>query len=175
MGSTCDPRKPCSVVHALGMGQEPPRTFVAALFLPMIARGRFGQMWYDCFYDKQTERKWWSGRTLSLRRTGRSWPRTRARYSLAFFPLPSRVRSWAGDTMSDMTQTLKDVMKRVESWPEERQADAAKVLLEMEAQGASSYHLTDEQLAEVRRRRAVKNPKTISLAELDNRLRRRGI
>ena len=35
--------------------------------------------------------------------------------------------------------------------------------------------LTDEQLAEVDRRLATKNPKTLTMAELDARLKRRGI
>jgi hypothetical protein len=56
--------------------------------------------------------------------------------------------------MSRMTMKLKEVIERVQNWPEERREDAAKVLLEMEAQDASSFQLTDEQLAEVRRRRA---------------------
>lgn len=73
------------------------------------------------------------------------------------------------------TKALKEAIERVQRWPEQRQEDAARMLLEMEAQTTSSYHLTDEQLAEVRRRRAVKNPKTMSLAELDSRLRRRGV
>jgi hypothetical protein len=77
--------------------------------------------------------------------------------------------------MGGMTTKLKEVIERVQNWPEERQEDAAKVLLEMEAQGASSYQLTDEQLAEVRRRRAEKNPKTLTLAEFDRKLRRFGI
>jgi hypothetical protein len=73
------------------------------------------------------------------------------------------------------TKALKTAIERAQSWPDERQDDAARMLLEMEAQTTSPYHLTDEQLAEIRRRRAVKNPETISLAELDSRLRRRGV
>ena len=75
---------------------------------------------------------------------------------------------------SSLSDSLGGV-ERVRAWPEERQEDAAKVLLEMEAQDSSSYRLTDEQLAEVRRRRAEKNPKTLTLAEFDKRLRRLGI
>jgi hypothetical protein len=74
-----------------------------------------------------------------------------------------------------MTTKLKEVIERVQTWPKERQEDAAKVLLEMEAQDASSFQLTDEQLAEVRRRRAEKNPETLTLAEFDKKLRRFGI
>jgi hypothetical protein len=77
--------------------------------------------------------------------------------------------------MVGMTTKLKEVIERVQTWPEERQEDAAKVLLEMEAQDESTYQLSDEQLAEVRRRRAEKNPKTLTLAEFDRNLRRFGI
>ena len=64
------------------------------------------------------------------------------------------------------------VLERVRSWPPARQEDAARLLLEMEAQDASPYRLTDEQLAEVRRRRAKKAPKYVSLAEARKRFRR---
>ena len=64
------------------------------------------------------------------------------------------------------------VLERVRSWPAERQEDAARLLLEMEAQDASPYRLTDEQLAEVRRRRAKKAPKYVSLAEARKRFHR---
>ena len=73
------------------------------------------------------------------------------------------------------TKALKEAIERVQHWPKDRQEDAARMLIEMEAQTTSSYHLTNEQLAEVRRRRAVKNPKTTSLSDLDSRLRRRGV
>lgn len=49
---------------------------------------------------------------------------------------------------------LSQVLERVHSWPEKGLEDAAHVLLEMEAQDASPYRLTDEQLAEIKRRRA---------------------
>jgi hypothetical protein len=42
----------------------------------------------------------------------------------------------------------------------------------MEERG-TDLRLTDEQLAEVRRRRAETDPKTITLAEFNERLRRR--
>jgi len=49
------------------------------------------------------------------------------------------------------------------------------VLLEMEAQDASPYRLTDEQLAEVRRRRAKADPKLVSLADARKRFRGFGV
>jgi Ser-tRNA(Ala) deacylase AlaX len=75
-----------------------------------------------------------------------------------------------------MTQEqIISVFERLRSWSEERQEDAARVILEMEAQDASPYHLTDEQLAEVRRRRTNSNPKYVPIAEARNRFRRLGL
>ena len=67
---------------------------------------------------------------------------------------------------------LTAVLDRVRTWPAERQEDAARALLEMEAQDASPYRLTEEQLAELRRRRAKRNPKYMSLAEVKKRVAR---
>ena len=69
---------------------------------------------------------------------------------------------------------LKAVLDRVLTWPPKRQEDAARVLTEMEEQDASPYHLTDEQVAEVERRLAEPNPKSISKAEVRARLRKLG-
>jgi hypothetical protein len=66
------------------------------------------------------------------------------------------------------------ILERVRTWPAERQKDAARLLLEMETQDASPYRLTDEQLAEVRRRRAKPDPKYVSLADARKRFRRAG-
>jgi hypothetical protein len=49
------------------------------------------------------------------------------------------------------TKTFKEVIERVQSWPEQRQEDAAQVLLEMERQDASCYRLTHAQAQEVAR------------------------
>jgi hypothetical protein len=46
---------------------------------------------------------------------------------------------------------LDELMERVRQWPRERQEDAAQVLLEMERQDTSRYHLTDLQVQEVAR------------------------
>lgn len=61
---------------------------------------------------------------------------------------------------------VKEILDRVLTWPPERQADAAEVLVLMEEQDKSSYQLSDEQAAEVRRRFAKPNPNYISLAEV---------
>ncbi len=76
--------------------------------------------------------------------------------------------------MTGMTRDqVKEILDRVLSWPAERQADVAHVVELMEEQDNSTLRLSDEQLAEVRRRRAEQNPKTITLAELNERLHRR--
>jgi len=46
-------------------------------------------------------------------------------------------------------KNLEQLMERVRQWPERRQEDAAEVLLEMERQDASDYHLSDAQVREV--------------------------
>ena len=79
---------------------------------------------------------------------------------------------WYGPRMKK--NQIDAVLERVRTWPAERQEDAARLLLEMEAQDASPYRLTDEQLAEVRRRRAKPDPKYVSLADARKRFRRAG-
>jgi hypothetical protein len=68
---------------------------------------------------------------------------------------------------------VKEILDRVLNWPADRQADVAHIVELMEEQDGSTLRLSDDQLAEVRRRRSEKNPKTITLAELNTRLRRR--
>jgi hypothetical protein len=68
------------------------------------------------------------------------------------------------------TKALKEAIERVQRWPEERQEDAAKILLDMEAQANSGYRLSDEQAAEVRRRLSEPNPKFLTLDEVRARL-----
>jgi len=50
-----------------------------------------------------------------------------------------------------MTKLLQDVIERVRQWPEERQDQAALVLLDLEAQQANRYRLTPAQVREVER------------------------
>lgn len=77
---------------------------------------------------------------------------------------------------ADMTRDqVKAILDRVLTWPPKRQADVAEVVTLMEEQDKSELGLNDEQLAEVRRRRAKKNPKYVSLAEARKRFRGLGV
>ena len=60
-------------------------------------------------------------------------------------------------------EQVKAILDRVLTWPEQRQEDAAKVLMLMEASDQSAYRLTDEQVAEVERRLADPNPRRLTL------------
>ncbi|HEV3185390.1 MAG TPA: hypothetical protein VGZ49_10945 [Xanthobacteraceae bacterium] len=70
-------------------------------------------------------------------------------------------------------EQVKEILDRVLTWPPERQADAARILTAMEAQDASPLQLSDEQVAEVRRRLADPNPKFLTLEEVRERFARR--
>ena len=68
---------------------------------------------------------------------------------------------------------VKTVLDRVLTWPPERQQDAARILTEMEEQDANPSHLTNEQIAEVKRRLADPNPKFMTIEEVRERFVRR--
>lgn len=68
---------------------------------------------------------------------------------------------------------IKEILDRVLTWAPERQADAASVLAQMEAQDASPLRLNDEQVAEVKRRLADPNPKFVTLEEVRERFAQR--
>jgi hypothetical protein len=70
-------------------------------------------------------------------------------------------------------EQVKAVLDRVLTWPDERQEDAAKVLMLMESQDQSVYRLTDEQVEEIRRRRADPDARNLTLDEFKERLRGR--
>ena len=70
-------------------------------------------------------------------------------------------------------EEVKAVLDRVLTWPDERQEDAAKVLMLMESADESVYRLTDEQVEEIRRRQVDPNPRRLTLDEFKERLRRR--
>jgi hypothetical protein len=69
-------------------------------------------------------------------------------------------------------EQVKEILDRVLSWPPERQADVVRVVKPMEEQDASPLQLTDEQMAEVRRRLADPNPKFVTLEEVRERFAR---
>lgn len=64
---------------------------------------------------------------------------------------------------------VKEILDRVLSWPPERQADVAHVVELMEEQDKSPLRLSDEQVAEVKRRLADPNPKFLTLEEVRER------
>lgn len=70
---------------------------------------------------------------------------------------------------------VKAVLDRVLTWPQERQEEVAEFLMSVETQDKSDYRLNEEQIAELRRRRAETSPKTLTLTEFDERLRRFGL
>jgi hypothetical protein len=69
-------------------------------------------------------------------------------------------------------EQIKAILDRVLSWPLERQQDVAEIVMLIEEQDNTAYELSDEQLAEVQRRRAKKNPTYLTLDEARARLRR---
>lgn len=68
---------------------------------------------------------------------------------------------------------VKAVLDRVLTWPPERQEDAVRILEDMEELDASDYRLSDEQVAEVKRRMAEPNPEVMTLEELNAHFQRR--
>jgi transposase len=73
-----------------------------------------------------------------------------------------------------MTQDqVKKILDRVMTWPAQRQADLAHIAELMEEQDNSPAQLSEEQAAEVRRRLAEPTPETMTLAEFNERLKRR--
>ena len=68
---------------------------------------------------------------------------------------------------------VKEVLDRVLTWPPERQADVVHMLELMEEQDRSDLRPSDEDVAEIRRRLAEKNPETVTLAEFKEHVRRR--
>lgn len=67
-----------------------------------------------------------------------------------------------------MDETLKEL-------PEKRQNELAVALIEVADGDQSDYRVTDEQVDEIRRRRANPNRKFVSLTEVRKRLRHFGV
>ncbi|TMJ31218.1 MAG: hypothetical protein E6G84_07425 [Alphaproteobacteria bacterium] len=72
-----------------------------------------------------------------------------------------------------MTKLLQKAIQQVEQLPEDEQDAAAGALIDYLAH-MRDLRLTDEQLAEVRRRRANRNRPAVPLAEVRERLRQLG-
>ena len=69
---------------------------------------------------------------------------------------------------------MKEILDRVLTWPQKRQEDAVEILKAVEEQDTSDLRLSDEQLAEVRRRRAKNDPNRIPFEEVFRRFHTRG-
>ena len=74
-----------------------------------------------------------------------------------------------------MKDQIASILDRMRKWPEERQEDAAEILKLIEDHDNSPHRLTAEQAAEVRRRLAMDGDRSLSLTQLDERLRLFGI
>ncbi len=72
-----------------------------------------------------------------------------------------------------MSKRLKQLIERIENWPEDRQEEATRILLAMEDGASDRYQLSDEQVAEVKRRLADPNPKFLTLEEVRARFAQR--
>jgi hypothetical protein len=73
-----------------------------------------------------------------------------------------------------MTKLLQDAIERIRELSESRQDELARALIDVAEHDESEYQLTEEQVEEVRRRRANPDRKFISLAEARKRLRHYG-
>jgi hypothetical protein len=75
-----------------------------------------------------------------------------------------------------MTQLLDQALERLRELPQTEQDLAAAELMNFVNHiDAPQIQLSDEQLAEVERRLAKKNPRTLTMTELDDHLKQRGI
>ena len=64
------------------------------------------------------------------------------------------------------SKTLKDLLERIETWPAERQEDAARVLLEMEEQDAEHVSIDESQVEEVELRKAAPHRKFLTVEQI---------
>jgi hypothetical protein len=69
---------------------------------------------------------------------------------------------------------LKEVLERVETWPAERQEDAARVLIEMEEQDANQVSISDSQLEDVKHRRAAPHRRFLTVEQARNHFSTQG-
>jgi len=68
---------------------------------------------------------------------------------------------------------VKEILDRVLTWPADRQADVAHMVEMMETQDNSGLRLSDEQVAEVKRRVADPNPTFLTLDQVRKRFAQR--
>jgi hypothetical protein len=68
---------------------------------------------------------------------------------------------------------LKAVLDRVLTWPSERQEQAVRLLSEIEQQDGAMVALSDDQVDELKRRRADPNPEFLTLTEVRKLFARR--
>lgn len=68
-------------------------------------------------------------------------------------------------------EEIMAILDKVRAWPEERQADAARMLREMEAHSGSPLQLSDKDAVEVRRRMMSSDRKTIPAEQVFERFR----
>jgi hypothetical protein len=68
---------------------------------------------------------------------------------------------------------VKAVLDRVLTWPPKRQEEAVAMLKAVEEQDSSDLRLSDEQLAELRRRRARSDPDRVPFEEVFKKFRER--
>lgn len=73
-----------------------------------------------------------------------------------------------------MTTLLKKALAKVQSLSASEQDGAAELIMSYVQNASQNVQLSDEQLLEVRRRLKERNPKTLTLKQLDARLRRVG-
>lgn len=73
-----------------------------------------------------------------------------------------------------MTDKVKEAIAVLRELPKREQETLANAIIDYASQDVD-VQLSDVQVEEVRRRRAAKNRKYISLPQLDKQLRRRGI
>jgi hypothetical protein len=74
-----------------------------------------------------------------------------------------------------MNSNIEAILHRVRNWSRARQEDVAELLKLIEEHDRSPYRLTDDQAEEVRRRLSRNRQETLTLDQLDTRLRLLGI
>jgi len=74
-----------------------------------------------------------------------------------------------------MNSNIETILNRIRNWSQEREEDVAELLKLIEEHDRSPYRLTDEQVADVRRRLEKRGEGALTLAQLDDRLHLLGV